>query len=104
MMLIIVTSSAELENHLGISEKTLAEFIVELSKDKTSSKQFGQVSFICCVWCKFLKKLATIFVRDCITLSNCLLLQALVDNGAEMPTSLVETLWNIIQRLKVSYF
>lgn len=34
---------AELENNLGISEKTLAEFIVELSKDKTSVKQFGQV-------------------------------------------------------------
>ncbi|KAK9907427.1 hypothetical protein WJX75_003407 [Coccomyxa subellipsoidea] len=59
--------TTELENHLGISEKTLAEFIVELSKDKTSVKQFGQ---------------------------------ALVENGAEMPGSLVETLWNIIQRLK----
>ena len=35
---------AELENHLGIAEKSLAEFIVELAKDKTSVKQFQQVS------------------------------------------------------------
>jgi len=41
--LIFTWRAAELENHLGISEKTLAEFIVELSKDKTSAKQFGQV-------------------------------------------------------------
>lgn len=45
MMLIVACCPAELENHLGISEKTLAEFILELSKDKTSVKQFGQVSF-----------------------------------------------------------
>ncbi|CAL5229034.1 g12281 [Coccomyxa viridis] len=34
--------STELENHLGIAEKSLAEFIVDLAKDKTSVKQFQQ--------------------------------------------------------------
>ena len=29
-------------------------------------------------------------------------MQALIENGAEMPDALVGTLWNIIQRLKVS--
>ena len=33
----------ELENHLGIAEKSLAEFIVEIAKDKPSVKSFEQV-------------------------------------------------------------
>lgn len=57
---------AELENHLGISEKTLAEFIIELAKGKSSVKEFQQ---------------------------------ALISNHAEMPESLVQTIWNVIQRL-----
>jgi ATP-dependent RNA helicase DHX8/PRP22 len=57
---------AELENHLGIAEKTLSEFIIELSKGKSSSKEFRL---------------------------------ALRENGADMPDSLVETLWAVIQRM-----
>ena len=34
---------AELENHLHISEKTLAEFIIELSKGRRSSREFAEV-------------------------------------------------------------
>ncbi|PRW58375.1 putative pre-mRNA-splicing factor ATP-dependent RNA helicase [Chlorella sorokiniana] len=58
--------TTELENHLGIADKTLAEFIVELSKGKNSSKEFRLV---------------------------------LRENGADMPDSLVETLWAIIQKM-----
>ena len=58
--------TAELESHLGISEKTLAEFIIELAAGKKSIKEFKQ---------------------------------ALAQNGAEMPESLVQTIWNVIQRL-----
>lgn len=58
--------AAELESHLGISEKTLAEFIIELASGKKSIKEFKQ---------------------------------ALAQNGAEMPDSLVQTIWNVIQRL-----
>lgn len=57
---------AELENHLGISEKTLAEFIIELASGKASQREFQK---------------------------------ALVANHAEMPDSLVQTIWNVIQRL-----
>lgn len=35
--------NAELENHLGIAEKTLAEFIVELAQSSSSQKLFRQV-------------------------------------------------------------
>jgi len=31
---------AELENHLGISEKAMAEFIIELATGKSSIKEF----------------------------------------------------------------
>ena len=61
-----VDDSAELENHLGISEKTLAEFIINLASGTNSVKEFQK---------------------------------ALVSNKAEMPESLVQTLWNVIQRL-----
>lgn len=57
---------AELENHLGISEKTLAEFIIELASGKASQREFQK---------------------------------ALIANHAEMPDSLVQTIWNVIQRL-----
>ena len=56
----------ELENHLGISEKTLAEFVIHLAEGKASMKEFQK---------------------------------ALVINDAEMPESLVHTIWNVIQRL-----
>ncbi|KAK9837133.1 hypothetical protein WJX81_005309 [Elliptochloris bilobata] len=59
--------TTELENHLHISEKTLAEFIIELSKGRRSSREFAEV---------------------------------LKANGAELPSSLVDTLWTIIQRLQ----
>eukprot|EP00951_Prasinocladus_malaysianus_P013102 scaffold98434_cov41-Prasinocladus_malaysianus.AAC.1 len=58
----------ELENHLGIADKTLAEFIIDLSKGKESVKAFKK---------------------------------ELDANGAEMPASFVETLFNIIRRLMV---
>ncbi|KAK9801965.1 hypothetical protein WJX73_002689 [Symbiochloris irregularis] len=61
--------TTELENNIGISEKTLAEFIIKLSEGKKSVKEFQKT---------------------------------LLQNGAEMPDSLVNTLWNIIQRLKPS--
>ena len=61
-----VPVNAELENHLGISEKTLAEFIIELAQGKASQREFQK---------------------------------ALVANHAEMPDSLVQTIWNVIQRL-----
>ena len=61
-----MSAPAELESHLGISEKTLAEFIIELASGKRSLKDFKQ---------------------------------ALASNGAEMPDSLVQTIWNVIQRL-----
>ena len=57
---------AELENHLGISEKTLAEFIIELASGQSSQREFQK---------------------------------ALIANHAEMPDSLVQTIWNVIQRL-----
>ena len=56
----------ELENNLGISDKTLSEFIIEVSKDKSDANDF----------------------RD-----------ALRREGADMPEQLVETLWNVIQRV-----
>jgi len=59
-------NNAELENHLGISEKAMAEFIIELATGKSSIKEFQK---------------------------------ALASNGAEMPESLVHTIWNVIQRL-----
>lgn len=59
-------ATAELENHLGMSEKTLAEFVIELASGKTSAKDFQK---------------------------------ALTSNQAEMPESLVHTIWNVIQRL-----
>lgn len=63
--------AAELENHLGISEKTLAEFVIDLAKGKASVKEFQK---------------------------------ALTANHAEMPESLVHTIWSVIQRLtKVSW-
>ena len=52
--------------HLGLSEKTLSEFIIDLSKGKRTVKEFQS---------------------------------SLNKNGAELPASLVETIWNIIQRL-----
>lgn len=57
---------AELESHLGISEKTLAEFIIELASGKKSVREFKQ---------------------------------ELAQNNAEWPDSLVQTIWNVIQRL-----
>mmetsp|Transcript_33661 Transcript_33661/g.95228 ORF Transcript_33661/g.95228 Transcript_33661/m.95228 type:complete len:1172 (-) Transcript_33661:83-3598(-) len=58
--------TTELENHLGIADKTLAEFIIDISKGKDSARAFK---------------------KD------------LDSNGADMPISLVETLFNIIKRL-----
>ncbi|KAL3151919.1 hypothetical protein ABBQ32_001049 [Trebouxia sp. C0010 RCD-2024] len=58
--------TTELENHLGISEKTLAEFIIELAIGKASQREFQK---------------------------------ALIANHAEMPDSLVQTIWNVIQRM-----
>ena len=52
--------------HLGLSEKTLSEFIIDLSKGKRTLREFQTT---------------------------------LAKNGAELPTHLVETIWNIIQRL-----
>lgn len=57
---------AELENHLGLADKTLAEFIIELAKGKPNVKEFRLV---------------------------------LRENGADMPDSLVDTLWAVIQRM-----
>ena len=57
---------AELEVHLGLSEKTLSEFIIDLSKGTKTLKEFQA---------------------------------KLNKNGAELPAQLVETIWNIIQRL-----
>ena len=34
-LICVAWRAAELENHLGIADKTLAEFIVELSKGKS---------------------------------------------------------------------
>ena len=39
-------ASAELENNIGISEKTLAEFIVKLSEGKRSVKEFNTVCLL----------------------------------------------------------
>jgi len=58
--------TTELENHLGIADKTLAEFVIDMAKGKGSSKAFKK---------------------------------ALDEQGAELPSSLAETLFNIIQRL-----
>ena len=44
---LLTSAAAELENHLGIAEKSLAEFIVEIAKDKTSVKHFDQVRIGC---------------------------------------------------------
>lgn len=62
---------AELENHLGIADKTLAEFIIDLSKGKESARDFKK---------------------------------QLDSNGADMPQSLVETLFNLIKRLMVTAY
>ena len=43
LLLMCLRGCAELENHLGIAEKSLAEFIIDLAKDKTSVKHFQQV-------------------------------------------------------------
>ncbi|GAB4818028.1 hypothetical protein N2152v2_005074 [Parachlorella kessleri] len=58
--------TTEIESHLGIADKTLSEFIIDLSKGKQSVQQFRT---------------------------------ELRQNGADMPDPLVETLWNIIQKL-----
>jgi len=58
---------AELENNLGIADRTLSEFVIGLSEGKQNVKEFRAV---------------------------------LVKEGAEMPDSLIETLWNVIQRMK----
>ena len=39
---------AELENHLGIKEKVLAEFIIEISKGKKDSDEFKKVGTRVC--------------------------------------------------------
>ena len=88
----------ELENHLGISEKTLAEFIIELSNDRRTAKDFGQARS---------RQAYAVVVRTAAPCSSAAgtdtapVQQALTENGAQMPESLVSTLWNIIQRLKV---
>ena len=43
LLLMCLRGCAELENHLGIAEKSLAEFIIDLAKDKTSVNHFQQV-------------------------------------------------------------
>jgi ATP-dependent RNA helicase DHX8/PRP22 len=54
------------EKNTGITDRTLSEFIIELSKGKSSVKEFRVV---------------------------------LHENGADIPDTLVETLWGIIQLL-----
>jgi hypothetical protein len=34
---------AELENHLGIADKTLAEFVIELASGRKTSKEYALV-------------------------------------------------------------
>ena len=38
-----VASSPELENHLQISEKAVAEFIIDMAKDKSNVDEFKKV-------------------------------------------------------------
>ena len=42
-LLPFVVSSPELENHLQISEKAVAEFIIDMAKDKGNVDEFKQV-------------------------------------------------------------
>ncbi|KAI3436603.1 hypothetical protein D9Q98_006020 [Chlorella vulgaris] len=58
--------ATEVEKNTGITDRTLSEFIIELSKGKSSVKEFRVV---------------------------------LHENGADIPDTLVETLWGIIQLL-----
>jgi hypothetical protein len=91
-----------LENHLGISEKTLAEFIIELSKDRSSAEDFGKVCNATTIVTEAQHQelpMAVVLAHD--VSEHVILAQALAGNGAEMSESLVGTLWNIIQRLKV---
>lgn len=37
------TTPSELENHLGIADKTLAEFVIDIAKASKSSKEYGAV-------------------------------------------------------------
>lgn len=56
----------EIESHLGIADKTLSEFIIDLARPCKNVKEFNQV---------------------------------LQKNGAEMPPSLVDTLWGIVEKM-----
>eukprot|EP00890_Picochlorum_soloecismus_P002612 jgi/Picsp_1/3351/NSC_06189-R1_probable pre-mrna-splicing factor atp-dependent rna helicase-like len=58
--------TTELENNLGIADRTLSEFVIDICRDKKSIKGFES---------------------------------ALKEQGAELPSPLVETLWNVIQRM-----
>lgn len=58
--------TTELENNVGISDKTVSEYVIETAKGVHSIKDFDE---------------------------------ALKASGAEFPSSLVETLWNVIGRM-----
>ena len=40
------SSPPELENHLGVSDKTMAEFVIDLAKDKKTGTEFGEVRIL----------------------------------------------------------
>ena len=85
--------AAELENNIGISEKTLAEFIIQLSEGRRSVKEFTAVS----------QPSGTAGKLPHSKLSaDRHTVQVLSENGAALQDSLVLTLWNIIQRLRPS--
>lgn len=58
--------TTELENNVGISDKTVSEYVIETAKGAKNVKEFDDT---------------------------------LKSSGAEFPTSLVETLWNVIGRM-----
>ena len=58
--------TTELENNIGIGDKTLSEFVIDTCKGKKNVRKFDD---------------------------------ALKLQGAEMPNSLVETLWNVVHRM-----
>jgi hypothetical protein len=118
--------TAELENHLNIADKTLAEFVIELAKDQKNVDAFKKVRrrrwgmpaatvrmpellrhpllaiaqrCPCRRGCRARTRLSTSRVRPPPSQNPLAKLQALAELGSAMPDALVERLWSIIQHM-----
>ena len=87
---------SELENHLGVSDKTMAEFVINLAKNKKTGTEFGEVRI---GWEREKQGGRSRAPRHHSHPPPRTHTQTLKQAGGELPDTLVASLWAIIQRL-----